>query len=165
MTGRKPIPSAVKAVQGNKAKLGKARIKVDPKGVGKPSVPPGLSADARRLWAHVVGSLPDEVLSKADDAALEIFARAWARYRKAVSQVDRTSLVVQSKNGPVKNPLLNVINQAETVMLRAAAELGLTPAARARLATTAPRSDDTMKVLMGDELASGGWSIPSSASN
>ena len=41
-----------------------------------------------------------------------------------------------------------------------AAELGLTPAARARLATTATPPDDTMKVLMGDELVSGGWSIP-----
>lgn len=165
MRGRKPIPAVIKAVQGNKAKLGKARIKLDPKGVGKPSVPPGLSADARRLWAHVVGSLPDEVLSTADDAALEIFARAWARYRKAAGEVDRTGFVVKTERGPVKNPLLNVISQAEAVMLRAAAELGLTPAARARLATTAPRSDDTMKVLMGDELASGGWSIPSSASN
>ncbi|MET0941455.1 MAG: phage terminase small subunit P27 family [Mesorhizobium sp.] len=165
MTGRKPIPSALKAAQGNKAKLGKSRIKVDPKGVGKPTMPPGLNKDARLLWAHVVDSLPSEVLSRADDAVLEIIARAWSRYREAAGKLDTVGLLVLTPQGLRRNPLLAVINQAETVMLKAAAELGLTPAARARLATTAPAPDDTMKVLMGDELASGSWSIPSSASN
>ena len=166
MTGRKPIPSALKAAAGNKAKLGKARIKVDPKGVGKPTLPPGLSKDAKLLWAHIVASLPAEVLSRADDAALEI-------YRQGMEPLSRGCRRGRQNRpaGPVgdkvrcRNPLLSVIAQAETIMLKAAAELGLTPAARARLATTAPPPDDTMKVLMGDELASGGWSIPSSASN
>jgi hypothetical protein len=33
------------------------------------------------------------------------------------------------------------------------------------MATFEPPPDDTLKVLLGDELASDGWSIPSSATN
>jgi P27 family predicted phage terminase small subunit len=166
MTGRPPKTSAQKALEGNRSKLGKSRIKADPKGRGRPSDPKALSPEARPFHAHVVGSLPDNLLSRADDGALEVYAEAWARYRKARRMVEKAGFLVSTEKGrPMQNPLLAIMARAEDVMIKVGAELGLSPVSRARMATFEPPPDDTLKVLLGDELASDGWSIPSSATN
>jgi P27 family predicted phage terminase small subunit len=130
----------------------------EPKGIGRPRVPLTLDADARRLWAEVVTSLPDGLLTRADESALETFAREWATYREADSKIQKTGLLVQSPQGPVRNPLLAVRNQACRNMTIIGGNLGLSPVARARLAAPNTGDDDPMSLLLGmDGDDNGAW--------
>lgn len=138
--GQKPKPSEQKRREGDRGHRG-AKIGVDAQGKGKPTVPMHLTAEERRLWAEAVGSLPGYVLSRADNGALELYVTAWARYRDFDSKIRKTGVLVQTPNGPRRNPLFVVLDKAAGQMMRAASELGLTPVARARLARPEHETD------------------------
>lgn len=101
------------------------------------------------LWLDVVASLPDGILSSADDGILERYVVAWARFRDAKKRVEETGTLVKSVHGPVRNPLLIVMSQATKEMHAAGGELGLSPVSRARLAALDTFQDDPMAMLLG----------------
>jgi P27 family predicted phage terminase small subunit len=147
--GRKPKPKVLKLAEGNRRQRGLASIKDDPQGLGTPRVPVHLTADERKIWADIVGSLPDGLLSRADDLILERMAVAAARWRAATETIRKSGYLVQSPQGPVRNPLLVVQSVAAREMHAAGSELGLSPASRARLAAPTARDDDPMALLLG----------------
>lgn len=148
--GNNKKPAIIKVLEGNRRKVGKARIGVDPAGLGRPQPPIGLTEIERGLWEEVVGSLPKNLLSRADNAILERFCIAWARFRDCQSKIKATGLLVQSPQGPVRNPLLVAQNAAAKEMHATGGELGLSPVARARLnTTTPPGEEDPLDYLMG----------------
>ena len=142
-------------------KLGRARITEDPKGVGEPTVPANLNEEQAKLFRHCLGSLPPEILTSADEAMLEGFAVAWARFRQADDQILRTGLLVQSPSGPIRNPLLIVSEKSADLIHKLGGQLGLSPVARARLTTVSAGEEDPMAQLLGDDLdPTGAWSTP-----
>lgn len=164
--GEKPKPSAIKIMEGNRSKVARDSIGEDPQGVGRPRVPSHLTADERKLWADVVASLPVGLLTLADEAVLERMAVAWARFRAANKTIASTGLMVQSPNGPVRNPLIVILNAAAKEMHAAGSELGLSPVARARLAAPNAGDDDPMSLLLGmDNDPDGAWSTASKTRN
>ena len=159
--GRKPKSALIKKLEGNRKKVGAEKIREEPKAKGRPTLPDHLNAEERRLWGAVVGSLPDGLLSRADDAILERFAVAWATFREAHRLVRASSLLVQTTGGPARNPLLVVRNAAAKEMHLSGGELGLSPVARARLTAASTEDDDPMSLLLGmdgDEDAA--WAMP-----
>lgn len=161
MKGRPPKPSTVKAAEGNRGKYGKDRIKTDPSGIGTPQIPAHLTEVEQRLWAMVVASLPVGLLSRADEAVLERMAVAWAEFREVAPQIRQTGKLVQGPNGPIRNPLLIVREKAAREMHLAGEVLGLSPVARARLASSETAQDDPMELLLGmDGDPGGAWSTP-----
>jgi P27 family predicted phage terminase small subunit len=147
--GRLPKPARIKMIEGNRSKIAVAKLKSDPQGLGPPRLPPGLSEAEELLWLDVVASLPDGILSSADDGILERYVVAWARFRDARKRLAETGTLVKSVHGPVRNPLLIVISQATREMHMAGSELGLSPVSRARLAALDTFQDDPMALLLG----------------
>jgi P27 family predicted phage terminase small subunit len=72
---------------------------------------------------------------------LAAYCAAYAQWRDAVEVMAEMAaddpalkgLLIETKNGPRRNPVVKVAIDAASNMLRFAAEFGLTPAARARL--------------------------------
>ena len=106
-----------------------------------PKAPTYLSADARAEWRRVAPILTDErkVLTIADLAALENYVIAVATMRQAHREIQIGGLVLGKGK---RNPASTVLLQAQQQQLRAAGELGLTPAARSRAAMIGDNDDD-----------------------
>jgi P27 family predicted phage terminase small subunit len=100
----------------------------------------------------IVGSLPVGLLSRADEQALERMAVAWAEFRETKKAIQVTGKLVQSPQGPVRNPLFVIRNQAQREMQYAGEVLGLSPVARARLSAADQTGDeDPLALLLGDD--------------
>lgn len=138
--GQRPKPSETKRRAGDPGHQG-SKLGVDPQGKGKPWMPPHLTPEERKLWADAVGSLPSYVLSRADSGVLQIYATAWARLNDCETKIRKTGILVNTPNGPKRNPLFVLQEKAVQQMMRAASELGLTPVARARLSRPEHETD------------------------
>jgi P27 family predicted phage terminase small subunit len=156
--GRKPKPSIIKAQEGNRRKLGRDRITIDAPGIGRPRVPAHLTAEQRKIYIEIIASLPLGILSQADEIAIEFAAVSVVRKRRAEAMIARTGDLVQSPNGPIRNPLHVVVNHAQRAYMAAAAELGLTPAARARLGSMVDVDPDDPMALLLDMDSDEAWS-------
>lgn len=144
-----PKPSQLKIAEGNRSKLGEDKLKPDPQGKGKPNLPPDLAEDEIAMWHAVVASLPDGLLTSADDGILERYVVSWARFRNARILLRTMGMTITTERGVVKNPLLTIIIQANKEMHAAGGELGLSPVARARLAALDLNEFDPMSMLLG----------------
>jgi P27 family predicted phage terminase small subunit len=159
LTGRPKKPTQIKILEGNRGKFAKASLKPDARGIGRPRMPAHLIPEEQELWQDVIASLPVGLLSRADEAALERMAVAWAEFREAQQMIRKTGKLVQSPQGPVRNPLFVIRNQASREMHLAGEVLGLSPVARARLAASETPDDDPMALLLGpDDDPNGAWS-------
>jgi P27 family predicted phage terminase small subunit len=137
----------MRELEGNR---GKRPIPVEMPTIGRPEPPVGLNEAQLGRWHDIVSSLPDELLSRADNQVLERMAVAWAAFRECVSVVNKSGLVVRGLHGElVRNPLLAVQRQATQEMQECGNLLGLSPLARARLATPEQESIDPLTVLLG----------------
>lgn len=107
---------------------------------GIPKTPSYLAKEAKAEWRRVAPILIDErkVLTEADLSALENYVIAVATMRQAHKELHTSGLLIGDK----RNPLSTILLQAQQQQLRAAAELGLTPAARSRATISDAASDD-----------------------
>jgi P27 family predicted phage terminase small subunit len=165
MKGRPKKPALIKKLEGNRGKFAKSQVREDTPGIGHPRPPEGLTEPERALWVSIVRSLPVGLLTRADEAALERMAVAWAEYRQVQALVRKSSLMVQSPRGPVYNPLLLVREKAAREMHLAGEVLGLSPVSRARLIASEAPDDDPMALLLGpDGDPTGSWATVSPGS-
>lgn len=154
-SGRRPKPAAIKRREGNR---GKRKIRAEPVGKGLPRCPDYFTAEQRALWLATVQSAPPNLLCAADSALLEVFATAWQTLRECNRLISKSTLLIQSERGAVKNPLLSIRRMTVADLNSAATQLGMSPAARARLVAPAPDDDDPMSLLLGwDDDPSGPW--------
>lgn len=142
MRGRKPLPSHLKVIQGNRGKrpVPPESIKVEPT---IPMPPPHLCDDAKVEWGRVSSMLYAlKVLSNADIAALAAYCQSYATWKQATEALNAMAandkltrgLLIKTTNGnAIQNPLLGIANKAAADMVRYAAEFGMTPSARARI--------------------------------
>jgi P27 family predicted phage terminase small subunit len=141
----------MKIAEGNRNKVAVDKIKHEPAGIGRPRMPPGLSADEEELWLDTVASLPVGLLSRADEGGLEGFACYWALYRECRRVLAQDGMVIPTKAGAIRHPLIPVMNQAAKIMNMFGGNLGLSPVARARLAQPDRWRDDPLALLLGDD--------------
>jgi P27 family predicted phage terminase small subunit len=132
--GNKPKPTVLKDLHGSK----KPRNPLEPKPAGDLAAlaPPDFFTDDQvSAWNFALDHSPPGMLKQIDRSALTVWVIASDLHRKACIAQSRTGLVVRSPQAgvPVQSPYLPVINRQAVVILRAAAELGFTPAARPRL--------------------------------
>lgn len=151
--GQKPKPKEIKVLEGNRSKVAQAKLDAatEPKGVGSPRLPPDLDEVETAIWRDIVASLPKSLLTRADDSMLERMAVAWARFRAVRKTIKAVGLLVNSASGPIRNPLLVVLNATQKEMHACASELGLSPVARARLTAAGSEDEDPMALLLGME--------------
>jgi len=148
MRGRKPTPTAVRALQGNpgKRRLNDAEPQPPPlagrveAASADPDAPPGdvlRSPLAVAEWRRLVPMLRQcRQITEADRAALIALCLEYARYLDATAKVDQAGMVVKSPSGyPMQNPYLSIARGALIACTKLWVELGLTPSSRSRVTT------------------------------
>ena len=133
MAGRKPLPTAVKKIKGT---LQKCRTnQLEPRPEGDLVEPPEyMSEGAKSAWRYALECAPPHLLKRLDMSVLEVWACAADIYRKAQAGIEKSGLLVKSPNGiPMQSPYLAIVNKQAQIMIKAAVEMGFTPASRSRV--------------------------------
>lgn len=156
--GRKPTPTHLKVVTGNPGR--RPLPANEPQGpAGVPDCPPHLQGLAREEWDRLAPALAQMgVLTLIDGGALALYCQAWSRWVQAEQAIAKMAardqmtggLMIKTANGnPIQNPLVGIANKAMADCNRYAAELGITPSSRSRIAavgdSNATRNDPTAK--------------------
>ena len=123
-------------------------------------MPTGLTEEEVKIWWDTVNSLPDGLLTGADNSVLERFVRAYARYRRILAQIDFLGEMIKSPRGWKLNPLVAVLEKTETEMHRTSNLLGLSPVSRARLAAPEKKIESPMSLLLDNDATEGPWLKP-----
>lgn len=141
MAGRKPKPTALKALQGNPGKRPLNEREPKPK-VKRPSAPRFLEGEAKKEWNRMVKLLlPLKLISEVDRAALAAYCQAWARWIDAEQHIQRDGMVVSTDKGNlIQSPYVGIANSAMKQMRAFLVEFGMTPSSRSRVSV--PTDDD-----------------------
>ena len=135
MRGRKPKPTNLKVIEGNRGKrpLNKAEPKPAPV---TPTCPAWLQPKAKREWRRIVPELERMgLLTLVDRAALAMYCQEWARYVDAQAQIDKYGSVLKATgSGYVQpSPYVAIARQALSACKAFGVEFGLTPSSRGRM--------------------------------
>lgn len=129
-TGRPRTPTAVKLARGETRPSRVNRLEPQPR-LGQPRVPPDMEPRAKTVWRQMLESAPPDLVTPYDAHVLRAFCEAVILYRDAHQLLRNSSLLVQHRDGLVKNPLHQVVRDHRDAIRLLARELGATPAARA----------------------------------
>lgn len=138
-SGRRPLPTAIIELHGNR---GKRKLNYrEPKPAKAIPLPPShLDKIARAEWSRVSRELYDlGILSRLDRGVLAAYCDAYSLWVRATVGLrkpikDGGGLTRVAKSGVTyQNPLLGIANAARRDMNRFSIELGMTPAARSRV--------------------------------
>lgn len=140
--GPSPTPT-LKLVQRGSWR-GKVRKNEPEPAPGVPNPPSWLTKEAGAEWRRVVPALAAEgLLSKVDRAALSMMCQSWADYVAARQELKAEGVVFKTEKGYIaKNPRATIMNEAFERWRKIALQFGLTPGARAGLATTKSDPDE-----------------------
>ena len=141
MTGRKPLPSAIKKASGAFKKDPQRENKLEPKPlVGTPEMPADVKKCkvAAAKFKEVCGLLRDmKVLTLTDVDHISRYSVAYANWISCVNQVRKNGIVILKANGDLaRNPAAVEMHACEAELHKQAVELGLTPSSRTRLKVT-----------------------------
>lgn len=148
MRGRKPLPSHLKLVTGNRGKRPIKPENIEFK-ISLPMPPPHLCDDAKVEWGRVAPMLYAlRLLSEADVASLAAYCDAYATWKQAttalnkMAEIDKqtSGLMIKTSLGNViQNPLRGIANTAASNMVKFASDFGMNPVARARIHSGDPK--------------------------
>jgi P27 family predicted phage terminase small subunit len=151
MRGRKPLPSNVVRLRGNP---GKRRLNdAEPRPVAKaPPCPDCLGEEARKEWQRLAKELAAlGLLTGLDRNLLAAYCQAHALWVEAVASIGRYGTMVKSPNGyPMQSPYVAVANKQVDIMVRIAAELGMTPSSRTRIRVGDKPPEDPFEAFLQD---------------
>lgn len=135
MRGRKPSPPRLRLVTGT---AGRGIKPPDPPVTGELRNPPKWLTPAQVvLWNDVIRNAAPGHLRLTDTAILTVYIIAIDLGRQAQALIG-DDLTIESPSGVLKpHPAIAIVNAQAAIALRAAVELGFTPASRSRI-TIAP---------------------------
>jgi P27 family predicted phage terminase small subunit len=157
--GRKPKPARLKLIDGNP---GQRPIQTEPepdRTIADFDCPEHLVGEARAEWMRLYPDMAAKrVITRWDRAALSAYCTAWGLLVEAETKcnVDGVMLVAQRTKVMRVNPWVSIARHAKVELLRFAAELGLTPVARARLGTIEAKPESASDVPAEVRDVSGG---------
>lgn len=146
MKGRKPAPTMLKLLRGNPGRR--------PLNTDEP-VPPALDVEptpwelkdqhARAEWKRIApGLIACGQVTMADRTLLVAYCLKYGQWLRLEEEALRHPLIVKGAAGnPISNPAVRLANQTLDLLIRAAAELGITPTARTRVARTPAAAPDS----------------------
>jgi P27 family predicted phage terminase small subunit len=149
MAGRRPKPTALRELEGNRGHRPLNRSEPKPSGV--PKCPPHLDKAAKREWKRISAELVTlGLLTELDRAALAGYCASWSRWVDAEENVQKFGTVIKSpKSGfPIQNPYVGVANTALDQMRRFMVEFGMTPSSRSRIQVAPPAGEDPFEQFM-----------------
>ena len=155
MAGRKPKPTALKVLEGDRGK-GRRPLNehepIPPRGGVK--CPSWLLPEAKKEWKRLASSLEAMgVLTMADLTAFAGYCQAYARWREAEDFITQHGSIFKTPSGYVQQvPQVSIAQQNLKIMQSFATEFGLTPACRARIVASTGKEesvpDDPMESLL-----------------
>lgn len=133
MRGRKTKPTHLKLLEGNPGK--RAINKNEPKPIGDLCDPPSWMTNQQKDgWNYAITHAPQGMLKMIDQSALSVWVIAEDMHRDASKKVQTLGMLVKSPAGmPMQSPYLCILNKQAQIMLKAAEQLGFTPASRPRI--------------------------------
>lgn len=140
--GTPKIPTKVLDMRGSP--LAKRRIE-EPQGPeGVPECPSWLDKEAKAEWKRLIPILTQMgILTLADRQALAQLCQARSDYVRAAKRVRKDGETFMTPKGFVaKHPMVTVMNEAFARWYRLMPHFGLSPSARAGLATVKPNPDE-----------------------
>ena len=156
--GRKPLPTALKVLEGDR---GKGRRPINRKEPVPPQeavqCPEWLMDEAKAEWERLAPSLiAMGVLTDHDTEAFAGYCQAYARWREAEEFLSQHGTIFKTPSGYVQQvPQVSIAMQNLKIMQSFCSEFGLTPASRARLYAGSgeeAEGDDPMEGVL-----KGGW--------
>lgn len=131
--GRKPKPTHLKILAGNPGK--RPLPQNEPKPVGDLKEAPDWFSESQRAgWEYVIKHAPKGLLKRLDRSVLAVWVVAEDLHRTAAIKVAEGNLVSWTlKGGEVQSPYVAILNNQARIMLKAASDLGFSPAARPRI--------------------------------
>ena len=133
MAGRKSKPMQLKLIQGTFRKDRSNEREPLPSG-NLSAAPEHVSDEQRAVWDYAISHAPKGLLKNLDFSVLEVWVTACVFYREAVKKLAIAGQVIKTPSGyPVVNPYMSNMNKQSQTMLKAAAEMGFTPASRSRI--------------------------------
>lgn len=142
--GAKPKPTALKLIQGNPGKRALPKNEPKPKPIKSPRPPVSLGDAAKKEWNRVTKELASlGLVSNLDTSALAAYCIAFERFKEANEALREVAkkdplfkgMMIKTTGGNwIQNPLVGVARRAADDMLKFAAEFGMTPSARSRVA-------------------------------
>ena len=144
--GPKNKPIALRVLEGNRSRTPIPVPLEAPSDM--PSPPAHLDAYGLEEWNRVADGLNAMgVLCEVDQATLAAYCGAYSRWRHAEEELNTlreksnlNAMLLKTIAGNwIQQPLVGISNKAAADMVRYAAEFGLTPSARARLAVDPSR--------------------------
>jgi P27 family predicted phage terminase small subunit len=147
MRGRKPLPTALKLASGGRFRFVNRNEPQHP--ALDEGVPPELAKDPRAAaeWSRLVPTLTRGHVLVTDRAALIGYCVKVGLWQRLEADALDAPPTVKTPNGIiVPNPIIGMSNKAFALMLKAAAELGLTPSSRSRVVVTpaaTPAAEDS----------------------
>lgn len=159
--GRKRKPRALNELEGNPGKRPLNQNEPMPQN-SLPSCPRHLNTLARKEWHRMAPLLHQlGLLTEIDRAALAGYCQAYGRWveaeRKlkelAALSVDKIAYLYKTTNGNlIITPLLTIANKSMEQMHKFLIEFGMTPAARTRINTPPPDSEDPLDQLLNTSI-------------
>jgi P27 family predicted phage terminase small subunit len=142
MRGRKPTPSALKAIgprSHHKTTPGDEPATEDP-GVAFDTPPPELVGAAAAEWTRLAPLLRQRrQIDESDRSALHALCVEWAIYKDATRKMLEAGFVVKGPHGfAQRNPYRVIARDAFANCAKLWPELGLTPSSRSRVKTIGP---------------------------
>lgn len=144
MRGRKPKPTVIHVLEGGKEKTRRNLNDREPK--PKPNIPkcpPHLDKEARAEWNRMAKELePIGLLTNIDKAIFAVYCQAFSTWAQACKMIQEKGMVHLSPIGyPIQNPYFPIANKAKEHMMKALAELGMTPSSRSRIKADVPNNE------------------------
>jgi len=97
--------------------------------------PAWLTERQQGTWREVVELSPPGLLKDVDASVFAVWVVAFDLYQEASEKLARTGMLIKAPNTgvPMQSPYLAIVNRQAQIMLKAAAEMGFTPASRSRV--------------------------------
>lgn len=145
MGGRKPVPAEIRAMTGNASSHPPANAKPHKNRRPMGFAPRWMTPLQKEIWEEGRKSAPIGVLRELDSSIFQAWVIAQSNLRRASEQFEEegAQMVVFTVNGNSKpNPLLQIINRENQVIIRTAAEMGFTPSAKMRVPDGGKETDE-----------------------
>lgn len=142
MKTRRPQPTVLKVLRGNPGK--RQLNQAEPQHERLDGECPSLVADADELareeWERVApGLISAGQVTTVDQSTLIGYCVKYAQWVRLEQEARKHPFIVRSPSGyPMPNPAIGLANKVFNLMLKAAAELGITPSSRSRVTAVPP---------------------------
>jgi P27 family predicted phage terminase small subunit len=150
MAGRRPQPTKLRILHGNRSKRPLPKGEPQPT-IAAPDEPPSiLHGVALEKWHSLAPELCRlGILTVLDTALLAVYCCSYARWVEACEAIEREGMTTVTAEGRrLMSPYVSIARDYAATMRQVAIEFGFTPASRPKLAKGETKPDDPLEAFI-----------------